>query len=134
VRLNASIAIPVWDQNLGGILEAGESRAKVEAERGASRNALILTLGKAYETLIGALREIEILRSSALPNARRATEAIEGGYAQGRFTLLDVLDVQGAATQAALREQEALVSFHTSVATLEGLTGMPLGLSREASR
>jgi cobalt-zinc-cadmium efflux system outer membrane protein len=134
VRVNAAIAIPVWDQNLGGIQEAGESRAKVEAERAASRNALIVTLGKAHETLIGALREIGILRSSALPNARRANEAIEGGYAQGRFTLLDVLDVQNAATQAALREQEALVSFHTSVATLEGLTGMPLGLSREASR
>jgi cobalt-zinc-cadmium efflux system outer membrane protein len=134
VRVNAAIAIPVWDQNLGGIQEAGESRAKAEAERAASRNALILTLGKAHETLNGALREIDILRSAALPNARRANEAIEGGYAQGRFTLLDVLDVQNAATQAALREQEALVSFHTSVATLEGLTGMPLGLSREASR
>lgn len=134
VRVGASIAIPVWDQNLGGIQEAGESRAKAEAERATNRNTLVLTLGKAYETLIGSLREIDILRASALPNARRAIDAIEGGYAQGRFTLLEVLDAQGAATQAALREQEALVSFHTSVATLEGLTGMPLGLNREASR
>jgi outer membrane protein, heavy metal efflux system len=134
VRVGASIAIPAWDQNLGGIQEAGESRAKVEAERAAGRSTLILTLGKAYETLAGALREVDILRASALPNARRAIEAIESGYAQGRFTLLDLLDAQNAAREAALREQEALVSFHTSVATLEGLTGMPLGLSREASR
>jgi outer membrane protein, heavy metal efflux system len=134
VRVGASIAIPAWDQNLGGIQEAGESRAKAEAEQAASRSTLILTLGKAYETLAGALREVEILRASALPNARRAIEAIESGYAQGRFTLLDLLDAQNAATQAALREQEALVSFHTSVATLEGLTGVPLGLSREAPR
>ena len=134
VRVGASIAIPAWDQNLGGIQEAGEARAKVEAEQAAGRSTLILTLGKAYEALAGALREVEILRASALPNARRAIEAIESGYAQGRFTLLDVLDAQSAATQAALREQEALVSFHTSVATLEGLTGTPLGLSREASR
>jgi cobalt-zinc-cadmium efflux system outer membrane protein len=134
VRVGASIALPAWDQNIGGVQEAGESRAKVEAEQAASRSTLILTLGKAYETLAGALREVEILRASALPNARRAIEAIESGYAQGRFTLLDLLDAQNAATQAALREQEALVSFHTSVATLEGLTGMPLGLSREASR
>jgi len=134
VRVGASIAVPVWDQNLGGIQEARESRAKVDAERASSRAALILTLGKAYETLIGAAREIEILRSAALPNARRLTEAIESGYAQGRFTLLEVLDAQSSAAQAALREQEALVSFHTSVATLEGLTGMPLGQSREASK
>jgi cobalt-zinc-cadmium efflux system outer membrane protein len=134
VRVGASIALPAWDQNLGGIQEAGESRAKVEAEQAAGRSALILTLGKAYETLAGALREVEILRASALPNAQRAIEAIESGYTQGRFTLLDLLDAQNAAREAALREQEALVSFHTSVATLEGLTGMPLGLSREASR
>lgn len=134
VRLNAAISLPVWDQNLGGIQEAGAARAKVDAERAASRQSLLLTLGKAYETLAGAAREIEILRSSALPNARRATEAIENGYAQGRFTLLEVLDAQASATQAALREQEALVGFHTSVATLEGLTGNPLGLTRETSR
>lgn len=131
VRVGASLAIPVWDQNLGNIREASETRAKVEAEHATARGALILTLGKAYETLVGAEREIDILRGSALPNARRATEAIESGYAQGRFTLLEVLDAQSSATQAALREQEALVSFHISVATLEGLTGMPLSASRE---
>lgn len=131
VRMGASIPIPVWDQNLGGIREASESRAKVEAEHATSRATLILTLGKAYETLAGALREIDILRASALPNARRATEAIESGYGQGRFTLLEVLDTQNTAAQAAFRELEALTSFHTAVATLEGLTGRPL--SREAS-
>lgn len=134
VRVGASIAIPVWDQNLGGIQEAGEARAKTEAERAINRNVLILTLGKAYESLVGAAREAEILRVSALPNARRAIEAIESGYAQGRFTLLEVLDAQNAAAQAALRELEALVNFHTAVATLEGLTGTALGLNREVSR
>ena len=134
IRIGASIAVPVWDQNLGGIQEARESRAKVEAERASSRAALLLTLGKAYESLIGAAREIDILRNSALPNARRVTEAIESGYGQGRFTLLEVLDSQSAAAAAALREQEALVTFHTSVATLEGLTGMPLGQGREAAK
>lgn len=134
VRIGASIAVPVWDQNLGGIQEASESRAKAEAERAVNRAALLQTLGKAYETLIGAMREIDILRTAALPNARRVTEAIESGYGQGRFTLLDVLDSQSAAASAAQREQEALVAFHTSVTILEGLTGMPLGPSREASK
>jgi cobalt-zinc-cadmium efflux system outer membrane protein len=69
------------------------------------------------------------LRRSALPNVRTTIETIESGYAQGRFTLLDVLDIQNTATQTALREQEVLVSFHTAVATLEGLTGIPVGLT-----
>lgn len=134
LRLGASLPIPVWDQNLGNITAAGEERAKVEAERAASRAALILTLAKAYDTQSGALREIEILRHSALPNARRAVETIESGYSQGRFTLLEVLDVQSTSAQVALREQEALISFHTSVATIQGLTGISFGLGRERGR
>ena len=75
------------------------------------------------------MRELEPLRNSAIPNVRRAVEGIESGYAQGRFTLLDILDVQNAATQAALREQEVLMSFHIAVATIEALTGAPVGLT-----
>ncbi len=134
VRLGVSIPIPTWDQNLGGIRVAEESRAKVDAERASSKAALILTLGKAYDTLAGSLREIEILRSSAIPNAQRAVEAVESGYGQGRFTLLEVLDAQSTAAQAALRLEEALIRFHNSVAILEGLTGVPFRLSREIPR
>ena len=83
LKLQASIPIPVWDQNLGGITEAGEARAKVEAERAISKAALTLTLAKAYDTLTGAAREIEILRGSAIPNARTALDGIESGYAPG---------------------------------------------------
>lgn len=134
VRLGVSMPIQVWDQNLGGITEAQAARAKVEAEQATSKAALVLTLTKAYDTLAGASREIEILRSSALPNARKAVDAIESGYSQGRFTLLEVLDAQSTAAQAALRELEALASFHTSVATIEGLTGARLGLNRERGK
>jgi cobalt-zinc-cadmium efflux system outer membrane protein len=129
-RVGASIPIPVWDQNLGNVAAAREERAKVEAERDGSRAALILTLAKAYDSQAGALREIEVLRGSALPNARRALDTIESGYSQGRFALLDVLDSLGTAAQVAQREQEALVIFHTSVATIQGLTGISLGITR----
>jgi len=134
VRLGASIPIPVWDQNLGNIGAAEAARAKVEAERAANKAALILTLAKAYDTLAGALREIDVLRTSAIPNAQRAADAIESGYSQGRFTLLEVLDAQSTVSEAALRELDALASFHTSVATIEGLTGARLGLARERGR
>jgi cobalt-zinc-cadmium efflux system outer membrane protein len=134
MRLGASIPIPVWDQNLGNISAAIEDRAKVEAERAANRAALILVLARAYDTQSGALRELEILRNSALPSAKRAVEAIESGYSQGRFSLLEVLDAQHSAAQVAQREQEALVSFHTSVAIIQGLTGISFEFAREGRR
>jgi cobalt-zinc-cadmium efflux system outer membrane protein len=134
VRLGASVALPVWDQNLGGITEAREQRAKADAEYAAARATLLLTLARAYETLQGALRELEPLRRSALPQVRQTVEAIENGYAQGRFTLLEVLDVQNSVTQAALREQEVLLNFHTALATLEALTGAPVPLALARAR
>jgi outer membrane protein, heavy metal efflux system len=134
VRLNFAVPLPVFDRNVGGIAEAQAARAKVDAEYATGKAALVLALGRAYETLTGSVREIDILRTAALPNARQAQQAMESGYAQGRFSLLELLDVQNTLTQAGLRELEALTNFHTSVATIEGLTGTPLGLTREKLR
>ena len=104
------------------------------AERATNRFVLISVAGRAYDALNGALAELKILRTSVIPNARKAAETIQGGYLQGRFSLLELLDVRGSLLQALLREQEALQNFHIAVATIEGLVGNPFSLSRESSR
>lgn len=134
VRLSISAAIPVFDQNQGNILSAQESLAKTRAEREANRNALIVIAGRAYDSLQGALRELAILRETAIPKSRQAADAILEGYGQGRFSLLEVLDAQSSVTQARLREQEAQQNFHIAVATIEGLIGNPFALARESAR
>jgi cobalt-zinc-cadmium efflux system outer membrane protein len=134
VRLSISAAIPVFDQNQGNILSAQESLAKTRAEREANRNALIVVAGRAYDSLQGALRELVILRETAIPKSRQASDAIFEGYGQGRFSLLEVLDAQASVAQARLREQEAQQNFHIAVATIEGLVGNPFALARESAR
>ena len=134
VRLGVSIPIPVFDQNTGNIIAAQEALAKTDAERAINKLVLISIVGRAYDTLTGALAEIKLLRSSIIPNARSASETIYGGYSQGRFTLLELLDVRGSLVQALLREQEALQNFHIAIATIEGLAGNPFTLTRESSR
>jgi cobalt-zinc-cadmium efflux system outer membrane protein len=134
VRLSLSVPIPVFDQNQGNILSAQESLAKTKADREANRNALIVVAGRAYDSLQGSLRELAVLRETAIPKAVEASEAISQGYGQGRFTLLEVLDAQASVTQARLREQEALQNFHAAVATIEGLVGNPFTLARESAR
>jgi cobalt-zinc-cadmium efflux system outer membrane protein len=133
-RLSVSVPIPVFDQNQGNILAAQESLAKTQAERQANRRTLIVVAGRAYDALQGALRELAVLRESAIPKAQDAAEAIAQGYGQGRFTLLEVLDAQASVAQARLREQEALQNFHVAVATIEGLVGSPFTLARESAR
>lgn len=134
VRLSVSVPIPVFDQNRGNILSAQESLAKTAAERQANRNTLIVVAGRAYDSLQGALRELSVLRDTAIPKADAASNEIEQGYGAGRFTLLEVLDAQSSVTQARLREQEALQNIHVAVATIEGLVGHPFTLVREGAR
>jgi outer membrane protein, heavy metal efflux system len=134
VRLDLSIPLPVFDQNTGNILAAQQTLAKAGAERATNRLVLISVAGRAYDAAGGALAELKLLRSSIIPNARSAAETIQNGYIQGRFTLLELLDVRGSVLQALLREQEALQNFHIAVATIEGLVGNPFSLARESSR
>jgi cobalt-zinc-cadmium efflux system outer membrane protein len=129
LTLGLSMSLPLWDQNQGDILAARESLEKVQAERAISKAVLVSVAGRSYDVVVGALQEIDLLRSSVLPDARRARESIEEGYVQGRFTLLELLDVQATITEAALREQDALQRFHTAVTTIEGLVGRPLAIS-----
>ncbi|MGL4264296.1 MAG: divalent metal ion exporter subunit IhpA [Afipia sp.] len=134
VRLGVSIPLPVFDQNTGNIIAAQETLAKASAERAINKLVLISIAGRAYDALTGALAELKLLRTSVIPNARSAAETIQSGYLQGRFTLLELLDVRGSVLQALLREQEALQNFHIAIATIEGLVGNPFSLTRESSR
>ena len=133
-RLSVSVPIPVFDQNQGNILSAEETLAKTRVEREANRNTLILVAGRAYNFLQASLRELAILRETAIPRAKDASEAIAEGYGQGRYSLLEVLDAQTSVAQTRLREEEAQQNFHVAVATIEGLVGNPFKLAREKAR
>lgn len=125
IRLGVSIPIPVLDRNRGGIREAQEAAQKTESERAINRLTLISVVGKAHDSAGGALQEIELLRRSVLPAARSTLSTIEQGYVQGRFTVLEILDAHRSVADAELIEHDAIATFHTSMATIEGLTGTP---------
>lgn len=128
VRVGLSVALPVWDRGRGDILAAEQSLEKVTAEQAVNKALLISTAGRAYDAVVGARRELTLLRQSTIPNARRAAEAVESGYRQGRYTLLELLDSLASTVQASLREQEAQQQFYIGVATIEGLVGDPFVL------
>ncbi len=129
-----SVPLPVFDQNQGGIIEASESLRRAEAEEAIVRSALISQVGRAYDALKSSHDEVAILRGSTIPDAKSAFGGIESGYSEGRYTLLELLDAQSALTDTALRELDALVSYHTALATLEGLTGRPVTFAKGKSK
>ncbi|MFG1344341.1 TolC family protein [Xanthobacter autotrophicus DSM 431] len=130
MRFTLSMPIPLFDRNDGGISEANEQLLRAEAEEAIARSALISQLGRAHDGMKAAFDEITLLRGSTIPGARAAFEGVETGYSEGRYTLLELLDAQSTLTDATLRELDALVSFHTALATLEGLTGRPVTLTK----
>lgn len=130
LRLGVSLPIPVLDRNRGGIREAQEAAQKTDAERAVNRLTLISIVGKAHDSANGALQEIDLLRRTVLPAARSTLSTVEAGYAQGRFTVLEILDAHRSVADAELMEHEAMAAFHTAVATIEGLTGAPIVLAQ----
>jgi len=130
VRLGVSMPIPVFDRNKGGIREAQENAQKVHSERAVNRLSLIAVVAKAHDTANSQLQQLDLLRKTVLPAARNALATIEAGYGQGRFTVLEILDAYRTVADAELMEHEALTSFHTAVATIEGLTASPITVAR----
>ena len=129
-RLGVSVPIAVLDRNTGAIREAQEAAKKTEAEKAMNRLTLVAIVGKAHDTATGALAQVDLVRRTVLPAARASLTTIEEGYGQGRFTLLEILDAYRTVADAELQEHEALASFHTSIATIEGLIGSPMQLAR----
>ncbi len=130
IRLGVSMPFPVLDRNRGGIAEAQENSRKVHAERATNRLALIAVVAKAHDTANNQLQQLDLIRKTILPAARQTYATIEAGYGQGRFTVLEILDAYRAVADAELMEHEALTSFHSAVATIEGLTASPVNLAR----
>ncbi|MFC7694075.1 TolC family protein [Paeniroseomonas aquatica] len=92
--LGLSVPLPVFDRNQGNILRAGAelNRAEADAERG--RLYLDAALADAERRLDQAWRAADSLRRIVLPAALEAAGFAREGYAEGKFSLLEVLDAQ----------------------------------------
>ncbi|MEP9369975.1 TolC family protein [Xanthobacter sp. VNH20] len=134
MRFTLTMPLPIFDQNQGGIIEANEALRRAEAEEAVVRSALISQVGRAYDTLKASFDEVEILRGTTIPDAKNAFQGIESGYSEGRYTLLELLDAQSSLTDTSLRELDALVSYHSALAVLEGLTGRPVAFAKGKSK
>jgi len=121
-----SIPIPVLDRNQGAISAASRRLKKAVEER---HNAQVLVndaLARAYGTLSASYEEVILLKKDVLPEAQSAYELIFEGYREGKFALLDVLDAQRTVFDARLQYIESLLSYHSSRANVERLTGTPI--------
>lgn len=123
VVVGASVPLPWFDRNRGGIQAA---EAAVDQAHHAARAAelnLVARLAEAYGALASAQGDLTTLRSRVVPGARAVFDAVREGYELGRFGLMDVLDAQRTLVDANGRYLQALTTFHRAVITVERLAG-----------
>lgn len=124
--VGASIPLPLFDRNRGGIEEARSRVAKAHEERRAAQARVTAALADAYAVLASAHDEVTALRSEVLPGSQQTFDAVAEGYRLGRFGYLDVLDAQRTLIGAGSQYLRALSDYHKAVANVERLIGAPL--------
>ena len=124
--LGATMPIPIFDRNQGGIQESQYNVAKGHEEQRAIRARVLTEIADAYQSMASAHARSAILGGQVVPEAQKAFEAASAGYGEGKFPYLDVLDAQRTVFDARVRHLEAQAEYLTGVADIEGLVGQSL--------
>ena len=121
--MGMSVPLPLFNRNQGRVQEAKYRQRQAELRWKAVEVEVNRRLTEVYNFLSAAYTEVNTLKSSVLPEARKAFEVINQGYLMGKFGFLDVLDAQRTLFETRSRYLNALRDYHQSVAELERLTG-----------
>ncbi len=120
--IGASIPLPVNDRNQGGIARARAELLRAEIDAGRGQLTLAAALTTAGQRMEQAWRAARTLRA-ALPAAEEAARLATGGFAEGKFTFLEVSDAQKALSDTRAQFNDVLREFHARRAEVERLLG-----------
>jgi len=124
--MGMSLPLPLLNRNQGAIQEAANNLQKAREERTAAEVNAIATLDELYQTLLFSYNEVTVLRDTILPGAESAFNASNEGYLEGKFSYLDVLDVQRSLFDAEDTYINSLVAYHKALTSIERLIGEDL--------
>lgn len=120
---SVSIPLPLRIRNEGTIREAQAMEAKAAAERRAAEFLLGAEIREAYGKLVIAQNTAQMLDDTVLTGAQRTVDAVNAGFATGKFSYLEVLEARRTLNDARSQHLEALVGYHKAAVELDALTG-----------
>jgi cobalt-zinc-cadmium efflux system outer membrane protein len=123
MRLGPQVALPIFNQNQGGI-----GRAESEVERAAwraesVRRQVIADVRQAHAQSLAAHEALSLWRARALPAAREAAEAARSAFARGEVAWQVVEDAALRENEAALREATLVAERRRAAAQLTRAMG-----------
>jgi cobalt-zinc-cadmium efflux system outer membrane protein len=130
-RLGLAFPLPLFDRNQGGVLEAQSKVLSAEKERAAATVGILAELTEVYQLLTTSYEEAVTLRGDVLPAAERALEGSNDGFSRGKYSYLEVIDVQKTLFELKSQYLEALVTYHSARADIERLIGDSLHILRQ---
>ena len=120
---SVSIPLPLRNKNEGTIREAQALEAKAAVERKAAELTLGAGIREAYGKLVLAQITAQMLDDTVLPGAQRTVDAVNAGFATGKFSYLEVLEARRTLNDARTQHLTALVEYHKTAVELDALTG-----------
>src|SRR5829696_50222 len=124
--LGFSMPLQFFDRNQGGAAEARALLGRTEAEQKAAEVRLGIVLLGLYEEMAHDVHVMERLQKEILPKAEDALAISREGFAQGRFSYLEVLDAQRTIFDVKQEYIQTATSYHQFLVELERLIGQPI--------
>ena len=121
-----SMPLQLFDRNQGGAAEARALLGRTEAEQKAAEVRLGMVLLGLYEEMAHDAHVMEGLQKEILPKAEDALAISRDGFAQGRFSYLEVLDAQRTIFDVKQEYIRAATAYHQFLVEMERLTGQPI--------
>jgi len=114
----------VLNQNQGEISRSGAEVVRADSERRQAELDQARLLTDAWSRWESAALEAKSLKQSIRPQAQDAFRLTLEGYQAGRFSYLEVLDVQRTLFDVRAEEVNALTRLHIARAEVERLVAM----------
>ncbi len=121
VELHFSLPIPLFDRAKGKKQEARANVSIAEAELTGIEQRLLREWRTASQRFRAAVEQVTSYRERILPKAEKALELVRGGFEQGKFGFIDLLDTQRTTAEARLAYQQKLLELNIAQAELEAL-------------
>lgn len=124
--LGLSMPLQIFDRYQGGAAEARALLGRTGAEQEAAEIRLGTVLLGLYEKMVRDVDIMEGLQKEILPKAEDALAISRDGYAQGRYSYLEVLDAQRTLFDIKQEYIRTATSYHQFLVEMERLIGQPL--------
>jgi cobalt-zinc-cadmium efflux system outer membrane protein len=124
--LGFSMPLQLFDRNQGGAAEARALLGRTEAEQKAAEVRLGAVLLGLYEEMARAVQVMDGLQKEIVPKAEDALAISQDGFAQGRFSYLEVLDAQRTLFDIKQEYIQTATAYHQFLVELERLIGQPI--------